>query len=159
MSQDDLLKYSTHDFGLLCYGGVSNVWLVYAGSPHKVLEDRVAREKTPADKERFPGFKSGSYKAFAGPMEMTWRSRDGSELSHTIDLNKEVPDRTIQYDHPERVQRSKPFETGEPTVIVEFNDRTVNVYIAVTLHVSPLDPAKRTVDYDVSYTCVYSRTL
>ncbi|MDQ1811688.1 hypothetical protein RBA41_00045 [Massilia sp. CCM 9210] len=161
MPRGDVLKYSTHELGLLCYGGISKVWLSYAGSGHKLFDDKgdVAREKTPADAQRVPGFTSGSYKTFAGPIEMTWRSRDGSGLSHTIDLNKEIPHPRIPYDHPEQVWRENPFEGGEPTLIVEINDRTVHVYVAATLLVKPAAPAQKSFDRVKSYTLVHSRTL
>ncbi|MDQ1919335.1 hypothetical protein [Massilia pseudoviolaceinigra] len=159
-ANNNVLAYSSHDFGLLCFGGVSNVRLTYAGAPHKLFHGKgdAAPEKKTADATRIPGFLSGSYRTFAGPIDMQWRSRDGSELSHVIDLNKEVTGRHIPYDQPERVYAKKPFVV-HPTIIVEFNDRTVNVYLAATLQVIPLDPAKRTYDHVESRTLVYSKTL
>ncbi len=50
---DNLLKFRTHDFGILCFGGVTNVNLVYAGSGHKLCVRRVAPEKMPADAEKY----------------------------------------------------------------------------------------------------------
>lgn len=158
MAKDDVLKFSTHNIGLTCYSGVTNAWLMYAGKISKLCFTEVAREKLSTDVNRVPGSTSGSYKAFTGPMEMKWRSRDGSELSHTVDLIKEVPDPRIKYDHPERVYAKQPF-FGDPTVVVEYDDRTVNVYIAATLQVIPVDPANKSVEYVDTYSLVYSRTL
>ncbi|MDQ1919334.1 hypothetical protein [Massilia pseudoviolaceinigra] len=158
-AKDAALKYTTHNFASLCYGGVTNVRITYAGSGHEICTRGPGLEKAPADATRVPGFVSGSYKAFTGMVQMKWRTRDGSELSHAIDLNKEITDRRIPYDHPERVLSTDPLRGGEPTVIVEVNDRTANVYVAATLKVNSLDPAKRTVDYVDSYRLVYSRTL
>ncbi|NHZ32538.1 hypothetical protein [Massilia rubra] len=159
-SNNNVLTYSTHDLGLLCFGGVSNVRLTYGGAPHRLFDDKghVAPEKTPADAARTPRGLFGTYDTFAGPMDMQWRSRDGTELSHVIDLNKEIVGRQIPYDHPERVYAKKPF-VGKPIIIVEFNDRTVNVYLAATLQVTPLDAAKPTLDDVKTRTLVYSRTL
>ncbi|NHZ82693.1 hypothetical protein F2P44_25940 [Massilia sp. CCM 8695] len=155
-----MLKYSSHDLGVLCFGGVSNVRLTYGGAPHKLFNGKgdAAPQKTLADATRIPGFLYGTYDTFVGPIDMQWRSRDGSELSHAVDLNKEITGRHIPYDHPERVYAAKPF-VGKPVIIVEFDDRTVKVYLAATLQVIPLDAAKPTLDHAQSRTLVYSRTL
>ncbi|MDQ1815792.1 hypothetical protein RBA41_21075 [Massilia sp. CCM 9210] len=138
---------------------VTNAWLKYAGLISELCVTQVAREKRPSDVNRVPGVLSGFYKAFAGPLEMKWRSRDGTQLSHTVDLNKEIPDPHIQYDHPERVFAKEPI-LGFPALVVEYDDRTVNVYFAATLQVRPLDPASRpAVEHVDTYTLVYSRTL
>ncbi|WP_157778656.1 hypothetical protein [Massilia violaceinigra] len=157
---NNVLAYSSHDFGLLCFGGVSNVRLTYGGAPHTLLDRKgdAAPEKKTADATRIPGFLSGTYDTFVGPIDMQWRSRDGSELSHTVDLNKEIIGRHIPYAHPERVYAVKPF-VGKPVIIVEFDNRTVNVYLVATLQVTPLDAAKPTLDHVQSRTLVYSRTL
>lgn len=135
MSNDDVLKFSTHDLGILCYGGVTKVWLEYAGSDHALYNDgEAARDKTAADANRVPSFASGSYSAFAGPVQSRWTARDGSTLSHTIALDAIFKDRTIRHGvDPKRINRDKPFFGGEPTIIVEFDDRTVSVYISASL--------------------------
>lgn len=48
---------------------------------------------------------------------------------------------------------------ARPVIIVGFNDRTVNVYLAATSQVIPLDAARPTLDEVNSRTLVYSRTL
>ena len=156
----NLLAYSKHDLGLLCFGGVSNVRVSYGGDPHKLFDEKgdAAPEKTPADATRMPRALYGTYDTFAGPIDMQWRSRDGTELSHVIDLNKEITGRTIPYDHPERVYAKKPF-VRKPVIVVEFNDRTVIIYLVARLQVMPLDAAKSTLDEVNSRTLVYSRTL
>jgi hypothetical protein len=127
---DNLLKFRTHDFGILCFGGVTNVNLVYAGSGHNLCVSDPASEKTPADKERVPGFLSGAYHAFAGPVEMDWNARDGTHLSHTVDLNEVFKDKIIPHAcDSTRIYEKKPVTCGKPTVIVEMDDRTVNVYL------------------------------
>lgn len=159
MAKDDVLKFSTHDIGLACYGGVTNAWLQYAGMVSELCDTEAGRDKLPTDINRVPGSLAGFYQAFESPLEMKWRSRDGTELRHTVDLKKEIPVPRIKYDHPERVFDKEPFQ-GVPTVVVEYDDRTVNVYFAATLQVRPLDPATRpSVEHVDVFTLVYSRTL
>lgn len=66
---------------------------------------------------------------FAGPVEITWRSKDGTTLEARIDFEGLFPDRLVpipptvrREDIPERINIS------EPTIVVEVVDRTVNVY-------------------------------
>lgn len=66
---------------------------------------------------------------FAGPVEITWRSKDGSPLEATLDFDVLFKDRLVplpptvkREDIPERIG------IGHPTIVVEVVDRTVNVY-------------------------------
>src|SRR6476469_4110535 len=52
MSDDYVLKFETHNLNLQCYGGITDWYSTYAGSPHHLCIDRVAREKTPEDATR-----------------------------------------------------------------------------------------------------------
>ena len=157
---DNLLKFRTHNFGILCFGGVTNVNLVYAGSGHKLCVGRVAPEKTPADTEKVPGFLSGSYHAFAGPVEMDWNARDGTHLSHTVDLNEVFKEKVIPHTYDSSgIYEKKPVTGGEPTVIVEVDDRTVNVYLYAEIQLvrdGQPDKARALVS---SYTQAYSITF
>jgi hypothetical protein len=155
-----VLKFSTHDFGILCYGGIANLEIVYAGSPHELCFDTPAREKLPSDEKRVPGFLSGSYPAFAGPVEMEWNARDGIHLTHTIDLDEVFKDRVVLHTADSaRIYEAKPISGGEPTIIVEVNDRTVSVYMKVSLQLVRADPTDTGRDRSTHFTRAYSKTL
>jgi hypothetical protein len=154
------LKFSTHDFGILCYGGITNLKLVYAGSPHKLCTKSPGREKLPSDEKRGPGFLSGSYHAFAGPVEMEWNARDGKNLTHTIDLDEVFKDRIVLHTaDPALVYKDNPISSGQPTIVVEVNDRTVNVYMEVGLILVRADPTDTGRDHSIYFTRAYSKTL
>lgn len=159
MSNDDVLKFSTHDLGIRCFGGVTKVWLLYANSDHELCTDRIARDKTPADATRMPS-KSGTYITFAGPVETKWTSRDGSQLAYTLDLDAIFKDRTVKHGQdPARINRAKPWFGGDPTIIVEFDDRTINVYLAGTLLLKSTEPGSSELeDIDLHY-LAFSKTL
>ncbi len=66
---------------------------------------------------------------FAGPLEITWKSKDGTPLEARIDFDALFKDRLVpippavkREDIPERIN------INEPTIIVEVVDRTINVY-------------------------------
>ena len=155
-----VLKFSTHDFGILCYGGITNLNLVYGGSGHNLCIKSPGREKLPSDETRVPGFLSGSYPAFAGPVEMEWNARDGTHLTHTIELDEVFKDRVVLHTADSaRIYEAKPISGGEPTIIVEVNDRTVSVYMKVSLQLVRADPTDTGRDRSTHFTRAYSKTL
>lgn len=71
---------------------------------------------------------------FAGPLAIEWRSKDGTPLQASLDFNELFADRLVpippgvkREDIPDRVN------TGNTTIVVEVNDRTVNVYTTTHL--------------------------
>lgn len=66
---------------------------------------------------------------FAGPIVIDWRSKDGTTLQASIDLDEIFKDRLIPI--PPGVTREEipdRIGIGDPTIIIEVVDRTVNVY-------------------------------
>ena len=66
---------------------------------------------------------------FAGPVEVTWRSKDGTPLEARVDLDALFKDRLVPI--PPVVKREDipdMIGIGPTTIVVEVNDRTVNVY-------------------------------
>ena len=66
---------------------------------------------------------------FAGPVDVTWRSKDGTALDARIDFEALFKDRLVpippgvkREDIPDRIG------IGPTTIIVEVSDRTINVY-------------------------------
>jgi hypothetical protein len=159
-NQDQVLKFSNHDLGIHCYNGVKNVRLVYAGSPHTLCTTGPGLEKTAADENEPPNGSSGSYKAFAGPVEIDWLARDGSALHLDLDLDAIFKDRIVLHKaDPARIYQPKPITGGEPLIVVEVIDRTVNVYMSLQLQlVRAEDPEGRREGSD-QYTLAYSKTL
>jgi hypothetical protein len=160
MDMNKALKFSTHDFGISCYGGITNLELVYAASPHKLCFDTPGREKLPSDEKRVPGFLSGSYHAFAGPVEMEWNARDGTHLIHSVDLDEVFKNRVVLHTADSaRIYKAKPISGGEPTIIFEVNDRTVSVYMKVSLQLVRADPIVEGRERSTHFTRAYSKTL
>jgi hypothetical protein len=154
------LKFRAHDFGISCYGGITNLNLVYGGSRHNLCIKSPGREKLPSDEKRGPGFLSGTYYAFAGPVEIEWNARDGTRLTHTIDLDEVFKERVVLHTaDPARIYKSNPTTTGEPTIVIEINDRTVSVYMEVSLQLMRSDPTDTGRDRSHHFTRAYSRTF
>lgn len=128
ITEDDLI-FSRHNLAVFCYE-VSEVSVTYAGSRRHYMQDGIARAKTPSDMDRFPNMTMGHYRTFESPVELRWRSRDGTLLDTVVDLASIFTDCKILHNEPpERIYRPMPFSGGMPTIIVELIDRTVNIYL------------------------------
>ena len=134
MTNDDVLKFSSHDLSIFCYGGVSDVYVEYAHTGHDFFVGLVAPDKAPEDEARFPNSTSGSYVTFAGPVIVRWTARDGSKLDASIDLDPIFSDRAVLHSQdPGRIYQPAPIVGKSPTILVEVNDRCVSIYLLVTL--------------------------
>jgi hypothetical protein len=159
MANDDMLSFKTHDLRVEIYSA-SDLNLVYAGSPHQLSPGELARDKTPQDDTKYWGGTSGSYVAFAGPVQLQWRSRDGVQHSYSLDLDEIFKDRRVLHsEDPLRIYKPMPITGGEPTIVIEVIDRTVNVYMFAALQLMPDDPKAVRRDEREHRTLAYSKTF
>ncbi|MGL6289846.1 MAG: hypothetical protein ACRC2H_04075 [Silanimonas sp.] len=66
---------------------------------------------------------------FAGPVEIDWKSKDGTPLKASLDFDEIFKDRLVPI--PPGVEREEIPDLigiGPTTIIVEVNDRTVSIY-------------------------------
>lgn len=155
MANEDFLKFSKHDLNIQVYSA-SDVDVLYAGTPHKLSAGKLAPAKTEKDQNRYPNFKSGSYITFAGPVEVKWSAADGSKLSASLNLDDIFKDRKVLHtDDVSRIYKADPISGGQPTIIIEVNDRTLNVYMFVTIR---LEKDEATRDHHDHRTFAYSKT-
>lgn len=84
-----------------------------------------------------------------GPVEVEWTSLDGVEHYVEIDLIKDVfPDRVVAHAVPkedvnENWARYEGGRTSAPDILMEINDRTINIYMSVrVLTKLPPDPSR-----------------
>lgn len=159
MASDDTLSFKTHDLRVEIYSA-SDLKLVYAGSAHLLSPGEIARDKTPQDDIKYWGGTSGSYVAFAGPVQIDWRSRDGIQRSCSLNLDEIFKDRRVLHsEDPTRLYRPMPITGNEPTIVIEVVDRTVNVYMFAALQLVPADPAAVRREEREHRTLAYSKTF
>lgn len=159
MADDNTLTFKTHDLRVELYSA-SDLHLVYAGSSHLLSPGELARDKTLQDDTKYSGGTSGSYVAFAGPAQLKWRSRDGVQHSCTLNLDEVFGDRRVLHtEDPMRIYKPMPITGGEPTIVIEVIDRTVNVYMFAALQLIPTDPTAVRRDEREHRTLAYSKSF
>jgi hypothetical protein len=94
---------------------------------------------------------------FPPPATVTWRSKDGSSHEAEIDIGEIFKDELIRH-NVAREDAMDPASSGMPNIILEVNDRTINVYMRAMIWLKePRLPGRPHSDYQDDLIKVFSR--
>lgn len=154
------LKFKGHYFGAHCFD-TQSCTVHYRGFVHG-SEDRpsppVVSYGRPLEKLLTAG--RGPIPNFPPPAEVTWRSKDGAPLEAQIDIGDIFKDELIRHN----LRRDEISEDGIgpgalPGIILEVNDRTINVYMRAHISTKALQvPGNKYSDFRDDLIKVFSRT-
>ena len=152
------LKFRAHYFGAHCFD-TQSCEILYRGFRHGA-EDRpspsVESYGRPLDKLLSAG--RGPIPNFPPPARVTWRSKDGTPLEAEIDIGEIFRDELIRH-QVAREDALDPATSGTPRIIVEVNDRTINVYMRDMIALKkPQFPDRPHSDFRDDLIKVFSRT-
>ena len=95
---------------------------------------------------------------FPAPAEATWRAKDQSEHRASVDLGAIFADGLIRHEVA-REDVAEGVSLNDPEIILEVNDRTINVYMRSMIPLKrPLDPANPNSNFRADLVRVYSQT-
>jgi hypothetical protein len=128
------LTFVNHNFGAYCYNAIGcqvfydnfDFSLCPEGSDPKTYVSSAPQSRD--YKSRFDGSYIVMAKDFPTPVHVRWRSLDGASHEAEIDLGKIFPGRRVLHRVPESDYAERSFG-GSVDIIVEVNDRTINVYM------------------------------
>lgn len=130
------LRFKKHNFSAYCYNSIG-CKVLYNDFYHiKKVADEVSPAPANNDYKKFWGkMPYGGIENFPSPAEVTWYSKDGVQHEAKIDIAEIFKDQRILHN----VAREElPIETvatlGYPLIILEVNDRTINVYMRETIY-------------------------
>jgi hypothetical protein len=110
---------------------------------------------------KYPGNLSagmGPISNFPPPAKVTWRSKDGTSHEAEIDIGKIFKDQLIRHNVVREDATDNPTD-GAPGIILEVNDRTINVYMRATIWLKrPRFPDRPHSDYQDELIKVFSNT-
>lgn len=140
MPKPGVLTFDEHTFNLKCYRA-SDMKVAY-GNYHSLglsnraytpnHERRICRAKKLSDNDS-RGSMIGLYSAFEGPLHVQWHALDDSVINATVDLDEIFPDKEIpNNEDPKQIDWNFP-TSGLPAIVIEVNDRTLNIYSDVTI--------------------------
>ncbi len=122
------LTFVRHNFGATSYS-TYGCKVVYNGFLHlsndeDVLQISSASAHPDALKKLSAGYLS--VRNFPGPAKVTWRSADGAAHQAEVDIGEIFKDQKVLHNVPKEEVLG---DLGNPDILLEVNDRTINVYM------------------------------
>lgn len=122
------LRFKAHMFGAHCFD-TQTCRIVYRGMEHGSDEPSPSAASYGRPLESLLRAGRGPIPNFPPPAEVSWKSKDGTELHASVDIGEILEDRLIRHnlrreDIPDATLRSDHLAD----VVIEVNDRTINVY-------------------------------
>jgi len=120
------LRFMRHNFGIATYA-VQECLVVYADRPH-TSGPRPALEDVHPNSLKIKTANHLMIRNFPPPAVVKWKSRDGTPLEAEVDIGEIFKDELVVHETP-RAEMSEYTPMVNPDVIMEINDRTINVYM------------------------------
>jgi len=166
MAQPGVLTFDKHNIVLYCYDA-SDMKISYGKHQSHGLYEReytpnherkIARAKQPSDDTKFLAGGMGDYRAFEGLLYVQWHALDDSVIKTTVDLDELFPNKIIPHkEDPKRIYW--PIPTPRlPFIVIEVNDRTLNIYSDVDVLLLPEDGNVSNKKSHRNRTLVFSKT-
>lgn len=154
------LKFVRHSFGAYCYDTIG-CKVLYAGFPHGAQDEHQvsppASSYGPDYRERW---RAGhiALQNFPPPAVVTWRSKDGEAHRAEVDIGAIFSDGLILHEVP-REDISEGVSILDPGIILEVNDRTINVFMRARIPTKSLrTPENPRSDFRNDLLLAWSRT-
>lgn len=153
------LKFKSHYFGAACFNTRSCI-VLYRDFPHGAMHEGLSPsvESTGRSLDQLLTASRGPIPNFPPPAKVTWRSKDGAPHEAEIDIGEIFKDELIRH-NVAREDAVDPASSGMPGIILEVNDRTINVYMRAMIWLKkPRLPDKPHSDYQDDLIKVFSRS-
>jgi len=150
------LRFLRHNFGIATYA-VQAYSVVYANRPYTGGERPARAEVHP---NAFKNTSAGHLmiRNFPPPAVVKWTSRDGTPLEAEVDIGRIFKDELVRYEAP-RDEISDRTPAINPDIVLEINDRTINVYMRAFLSLkAPRTPGNPHSDYRRDLVLAWSET-
>ncbi|CBA17535.1 hypothetical protein XACN24_15065 [Xanthomonas albilineans] len=129
------ISFSTHAFGVACYDtyGCKVIYddmsLLNIPDDTKTISSTSLGDKYPDDTLGASHIGIRNFPHFPPPAEVTWRSKDGQPHHALVDLEAIFKDKVILHHVPQNQLPPILQADIRPDIILEVNDRTINVYM------------------------------
>lgn len=150
------LRFLRHNFGITTYA-LQEYTVVYADRPYSG-GPRPAREDVHPNSLSASGAGHLMIRNFPPPAVVKWKSRDGTPLEADVDIGEIFRDELVLYEAP-REEISDRTPMVNPDIVMEINDRTINVYMRAYLSLkAPRIPDNRYSNSRNDLVLAWSRT-
>jgi len=150
------LRFMRHNFGIATYA-VQEYRVVYADRPYSGGL-RPALADVHPNSLKATGAGHITIRNFPPPVEVKWKSRDGTPLEAEVDIGEIFKDELVVHETP-REEMSEYTPMINPDVVMEINDRTINVYMRAFISLkAPRVEGNPHSDYRRDLVLAWSRT-
>jgi hypothetical protein len=153
------LRFSVHNFGAACYSTYG--CRVHYGHYYPGDDPDDELQISSDSVNGYPNVLHASWGPipnFPPPAKVTWRSKDGTAHEAEVDIGEIFKDQLIRHKVP-REDISTEGSLPPPEIILEVNDRTINVYMRAMIATKELQkPGNPYSDFRNDLIKVYSRT-
>ena len=156
------LKFKSHYFGAATYS-TYGCKVVYAGMNRVDDSEEELQSSSDSIGLKYPnnmGTGWGPISNFPPPAKVTWRSKDGAPHEAYVDIGEIFRDELIRHNLArEEIPDSTLASDHSPGIILEVNDRTINVYMRAHISTKELqEPGNRYSDFRDDLIKVFSRS-
>lgn len=155
------LKFKSHYFGAACFNTRSCI-VLYRDFPHGAMHEGLSPsvESTGRSLDQLLTASRGPIPNFPPPAKVTWRSKDGAPHEAHVDIGEIFRDELIRHNLArEEIPDSTLASDHSPGIILEVNDRTINVYMRAHISTKELqEPGNRYSDFRDDLIKVFSRS-
>lgn len=124
------LKFVQHSFGAACYS-TYGCHITYAGQLVRNEPDDQLKLSSESLGDKYPDNLHGGrlgISNFPPPAQVRWRSKDGTSHGAEVDMAAIFQDQLIRHNVP-REEVREGVSIGNPEIVLEVNDRTINVWM------------------------------
>lgn len=155
------LTFAQHDFGAAAYD-TFGCTVLYNGE-YALRDSDDAKTPSSAtlghDYRKHIAAPWAAIRNFPGPAQVSWRSKDGSAHEARIDIPDLFEDRVIRHNVPSAELADSGVIAEDPEILLEVNDRTINVYMRAMVHTRELQiPGNKHSDFRNDPVLVFSHT-
>jgi hypothetical protein len=156
------LKFKAHYFGVSTYS-TYGCKVIYGGMDRVDDPDGELQSSSESIGAKYPNNMLagwGPIRNFPPPAKVVWRSKDGSPHEVEIDIGGIFKDEVIRHSVPKQDVLDTTLASDlAPGIILEVNDRTINVYMRVMIGTKQLQkPGNKYSDFRNDLIKVFSQT-
>jgi hypothetical protein len=154
------ISFDHHNFDYACYEA-SELSIIYNNHMFNTYNEKKLCPSKKINDEKYWGGGYGGVSNFPPPAKIKWRAKDGTPLEASIDIGLIFKEQVILHkEDPKQLTKYYDSTPSDPDIILEVNNRTINVYMLANMNVVPEGKSEQKSENILrrSLTLAYSKT-
>jgi hypothetical protein len=154
------ISFDHHNFGYACFDA-SELSIIYNNHRFNAWNTKEVRPTKTAKSEKLFSGNYDGVRNFPAPAKVKWRAKDGTPLEASVDIGQIFKEQVILHkEDPKQLTKYYDSTPSDPDIILEVNNRTINVYMLANMNVVPEGKSEQKSENILrrSLTLAYSKT-